>query len=202
MPIFRVKSVKIYTSQKKFTRIYSWRSWQISGMQLYSTNQYKATQLRSLSGCLPSLEPSSNLVEADHMQVQRAREDGACCNRPRSIQQLQHGASCMVPQHSCNGLGHTHILSTNDSYWLCCCKIEKIHNSKQNIKTDPNMSSAQWALLIAHEMAQRRTKWRESTSWTSLTCHVVDMLDLVDRVADSLGVVDIADIMDKMDMGG
>ena len=32
MPIFRVKSVKIYTDQKKFTRIYSWRSWQIWGM--------------------------------------------------------------------------------------------------------------------------------------------------------------------------
>ena len=32
MPIFRVKSVKIYTDQKKFTRIYSRRSWQISGM--------------------------------------------------------------------------------------------------------------------------------------------------------------------------
>ena len=32
MPIFCVKSVKIYTGQKKFTRTYSWRSWQISGM--------------------------------------------------------------------------------------------------------------------------------------------------------------------------
>ena len=32
MPIFRVKSVKIYTGQKKFTRICSWGSWQISGM--------------------------------------------------------------------------------------------------------------------------------------------------------------------------
>ena len=32
MPIFRIKCVKIYTCQKKFTRIYSWRSWQISGM--------------------------------------------------------------------------------------------------------------------------------------------------------------------------
>ena len=32
LPIFRVKSVKIYTGKKKFTRIYSWRSWQISGM--------------------------------------------------------------------------------------------------------------------------------------------------------------------------
>ena len=32
MPIFRVKSVKIYTGQKKFTRICSWDSWQISGM--------------------------------------------------------------------------------------------------------------------------------------------------------------------------
>ena len=32
MPIFHVKSVKIYTGKKFFTRIYSWRSWQISGM--------------------------------------------------------------------------------------------------------------------------------------------------------------------------
>ena len=32
MPIFCVKSVKIYTGPKKFTRIYSWRSWQIWGM--------------------------------------------------------------------------------------------------------------------------------------------------------------------------
>ena len=32
MPIFCVKSVKIYTGQKKITWIYSWRSWQISGL--------------------------------------------------------------------------------------------------------------------------------------------------------------------------
>ena len=32
MPIFRVKSVKIYTGQKKFTRVFPWRPWQISGM--------------------------------------------------------------------------------------------------------------------------------------------------------------------------
>ena len=32
MPIFCVKSVKIYTGQKKFTRVYSWLSWQIWGM--------------------------------------------------------------------------------------------------------------------------------------------------------------------------
>ena len=32
MPIFCVKSVKIYTVQKKFTRTYSWGSWQIWGM--------------------------------------------------------------------------------------------------------------------------------------------------------------------------
>ena len=38
--------------------------------------------------------------------------------------------------------------------------------------------------------------------WTSLTCRVVDMLDLVDRVADSLDVVYIAEIMDKMDLAG
>ena len=34
MPIFRVKSVKIYTGQKKFTRTCLWRPWQISGMVL------------------------------------------------------------------------------------------------------------------------------------------------------------------------
>ena len=34
MPIFRVKSVKIYTGQKKFTRVYSWLSWQIWGMRI------------------------------------------------------------------------------------------------------------------------------------------------------------------------
>ena len=33
MPISCVKSVKIYTGQIFFTQIYSWRSWQISGMQ-------------------------------------------------------------------------------------------------------------------------------------------------------------------------
>ena len=32
LPIFRVKSVKNYTGQKKFTREFSWHSWQIWGM--------------------------------------------------------------------------------------------------------------------------------------------------------------------------
>ena len=32
MPIFCIKSVKIYTGQKKLTRIYPWNPWQISGM--------------------------------------------------------------------------------------------------------------------------------------------------------------------------
>ena len=32
MPIFRVKSVKIYTGQKKFTLTCPWRPWQIWGM--------------------------------------------------------------------------------------------------------------------------------------------------------------------------
>ena len=32
LPIFRVKSVKIYTRQKKFIRTCLWRPWQISGM--------------------------------------------------------------------------------------------------------------------------------------------------------------------------
>ena len=35
LTIFRVKSVKIYTGQKKFTRTCSWGSWQISGMPLW-----------------------------------------------------------------------------------------------------------------------------------------------------------------------
>ena len=34
MPIFCVESVKIYTGQKRFTRIYLWDPWQISGMVL------------------------------------------------------------------------------------------------------------------------------------------------------------------------
>ena len=34
MPIFRVKSVKNYTGQKKFTRVYPWDPWQIWGMQV------------------------------------------------------------------------------------------------------------------------------------------------------------------------
>ena len=34
LPIFRVKSLKIYTGQKKFTRTCPWRPWQISGMLL------------------------------------------------------------------------------------------------------------------------------------------------------------------------
>ena len=32
LAIFHVKSVKIYTGQKKFTRIHPWDPWQISGM--------------------------------------------------------------------------------------------------------------------------------------------------------------------------
>ena len=32
MSVFRVKSVKIYSHQKNFTRIYPWDPWQISGM--------------------------------------------------------------------------------------------------------------------------------------------------------------------------
>ena len=32
MPIFCIKSIKIYTGQKKLTRIYPWDPWQISGM--------------------------------------------------------------------------------------------------------------------------------------------------------------------------
>ena len=38
MPIFRIKSVKIYTGQKKFTRTPSARPWQIWGMQVSMNN--------------------------------------------------------------------------------------------------------------------------------------------------------------------
>ena len=40
LPIFCVKSVKIYTGQKKFTQIYSWRSWKISGMYLLQSEAF------------------------------------------------------------------------------------------------------------------------------------------------------------------
>ena len=39
MPIFRVKSVKIYTGQKKFTRVYPWDPWQIRGMTRRKLNE-------------------------------------------------------------------------------------------------------------------------------------------------------------------
>ena len=38
MPICRVQSVKIYTGQKKFTRVYPWDPWQIRGMEQITTN--------------------------------------------------------------------------------------------------------------------------------------------------------------------
>ena len=45
MPIFRVKSAKIYTGQKKFTRAPLVGSWQISGMctQTYNTQKHTHT---------------------------------------------------------------------------------------------------------------------------------------------------------------
>ena len=48
LPIFRVKSVKIYTGQKKFTQIYSWRLWQIWGM-CWCTKSCKTTFYAHLS---------------------------------------------------------------------------------------------------------------------------------------------------------
>ena len=40
MPNFRVKSVKIYTGQKKFTRVYPWDPWQIWGMHKIPKSSY------------------------------------------------------------------------------------------------------------------------------------------------------------------
>ena len=45
MPIFRIKSVKVYTGQKKFTRIYPWDPWQIWGMQKQPRNQVRRVRL-------------------------------------------------------------------------------------------------------------------------------------------------------------
>ena len=39
MPIFGVKSVKIYIGQKKFTRVYPWDPWQIWGMYQFVSCQ-------------------------------------------------------------------------------------------------------------------------------------------------------------------
>ena len=84
----------------------------------------------------------------------------------------------------------THILSTNNSYWLCCCEIENIHNSKQNIKADPKMSSA--------HSSRKGSKMNQVEK--------VDIVDFVDlSCCEHLrpgGQGDIADIMDKMDMSG
>ena len=47
---FRVKSVKIYTGQKKFTQTCSWGSWQISGMDEEKQNEtYCCTHLKGES---------------------------------------------------------------------------------------------------------------------------------------------------------
>ena len=40
LPIFRVKSVKNYTGQKKITRTCPWRPWQISGMAFLSSKSF------------------------------------------------------------------------------------------------------------------------------------------------------------------
>ena len=45
MPIFCVKSVKIYTGQKKFTRTCSWGSWQISGMDWTNAKRFNKNNL-------------------------------------------------------------------------------------------------------------------------------------------------------------
>ena len=44
LPIFRVKSVKFYTGQKKFTRVYPWDPWQIWGMGVHISAQKHTAQ--------------------------------------------------------------------------------------------------------------------------------------------------------------
>ena len=57
MPIFRVKAVKIYTGQKKFTRTPSARPWQIWGMLIIKGGKRNLDQIILLSHYLSSHQP-------------------------------------------------------------------------------------------------------------------------------------------------
>ena len=154
---------------------------------LFRTQLYKAAQLRSLGGCLPSLGPSSNLVEADHMQVQRATERGAYCNVPRSI---QHGAVHTATTQLQWAAPHTYWAPIT-AIGCAAVKSRTFTNQNRNRKADPNMRSAH-----SSRNGSKMNQVERVDIVDMLTCRVVDMLDLVDRVVDSLDVVDIADIMD------
>ena len=72
MPIFRVKSVKIYTGQKKFTRTPSACPWQISGMTI----------------CLSGNSVSANKVQ--QWNPQKEESTFLCVN----VTSFQPGAQC------------------------------------------------------------------------------------------------------------
>ena len=60
MPIFRVKSVKIYTGQKKFTRIYPWDPRQIRGM--HEGNSFSSHAQTLIATCTFIALPSKRQV--------------------------------------------------------------------------------------------------------------------------------------------
>ena len=65
LPIFRVKSVKIYTGQKKFTREFSWLSWQISGMMKQSVANKAVTNCWTLEILTQTLLFKPNFYHTD-----------------------------------------------------------------------------------------------------------------------------------------
>ena len=61
MPIFRVKSVKIYTGQKNLHWRRQWRQWQLSGMQIWPT-YYLEEIKRASNSQVYVLEPGKNRI--------------------------------------------------------------------------------------------------------------------------------------------
>ena len=82
MPIFRVKSVKIYIGQKKFTRIYSWDPWQISGMR--PTRKYTVRWGTLLKPWITAVFfTASELVRRDIIAKDKSPLVPLSCCRPR-----------------------------------------------------------------------------------------------------------------------
>ena len=78
MPIFCVKSVKIYTGQKKFTQIYPWDPWQIWGMilcvfpQRHSTLEMEKVEQPRTELCYWILEAHRNTYILNDTKMRKA----------------------------------------------------------------------------------------------------------------------------------
>ena len=99
MPIFRVKSVKIYTGQKKFTRIYPWDPWQISGMVCSTGCILQRVTLAATSAVSP-------LIRAPHPQRLTYLEGF----RTRA----KHSLNPLFLQAACLAFSRNPILRTSD----------------------------------------------------------------------------------------